>query len=165
MLLFLNQSQGPLGLGADICVGIFQGRGERGHGVLGRGADPAQDHRRAHAIAVDFVVHGRNQRVLQGIDLAVPKGSFVSLIGPSGCGKSTLLKVLAGLVPPSEGNVTVAGECNGRAGLFRRRSCQRALVRPHPAAADKYLRWILEILADGDSRPISGDCNARQGFR
>jgi NitT/TauT family transport system ATP-binding protein len=63
----------------------------------------------ARAIVVDFVVHGRNQRVLQGIDLAVPKGSFVSLIGPSGCGKSTLLKVLAGLVPPSEGNVTVAG--------------------------------------------------------
>jgi NitT/TauT family transport system ATP-binding protein len=63
----------------------------------------------ARAIAVDFVVHGRNQRVLRGIDLAVPKGSFVSLIGPSGCGKSTLLKVLAGLIPPSEGNVTVAG--------------------------------------------------------
>jgi NitT/TauT family transport system ATP-binding protein len=63
----------------------------------------------ARAIAVDFVVHGRNQRVLRGIDLAVPRGSFVSLIGPSGCGKSTLLKVLAGLIPPSEGNVTVAG--------------------------------------------------------
>jgi NitT/TauT family transport system ATP-binding protein len=63
----------------------------------------------ARAIAVDFVVHGRNQRVLRGIDLAVPKGSFVSLIGPSGCGKSTLLKVLAGLIPPSEGDVTVAG--------------------------------------------------------
>ena len=63
----------------------------------------------ARAIAVDFVVHGRNQRVLRGIDLAVPKGSFVSLIGPSGCGKSTLLKVLAGLIAPSEGNVTVAG--------------------------------------------------------
>jgi NitT/TauT family transport system ATP-binding protein len=63
----------------------------------------------ARAIAVDFVVHGRNQRILRGINLAVPKGSFVSLIGPSGCGKSTLLKVLAGLIPPSEGDVTVAG--------------------------------------------------------
>jgi NitT/TauT family transport system ATP-binding protein len=63
----------------------------------------------ARAIAVDFVVHGRNQRILRGINLAVPKGSFVSLIGPSGCGKSTLLKVLAGLITPSEGDVTVAG--------------------------------------------------------
>ena len=66
-------------------------------------------HIAARAIAVDFLVNGRNQRALQGIDLAIPKGSFVSLIGPSGCGKSTLLKVLAGLVAPSEGDVTVAG--------------------------------------------------------
>ena len=47
--------------------------------------------------------------MLQDIELAVPKGSFVSLIGPSGCGKSTLLKVLAGLIPPSPGDVRVAG--------------------------------------------------------
>jgi NitT/TauT family transport system ATP-binding protein len=66
-------------------------------------------HIRARGIAVDFVAAGRRQRVLQGIDLAIPKGSFVTLIGPSGCGKSTLLKVLAGLVVPSEGDVSVAG--------------------------------------------------------
>ena len=47
--------------------------------------------------------------MLQSVDLAVPKGSFVSLIGPSGCGKSTLLKVLAGLIAPAEGSVTVGG--------------------------------------------------------
>jgi len=66
-------------------------------------------HISARALAVDFLVKGHRQRVLEGIDLAIPKGSFVSLIGPSGCGKSTLLKVLAGLVAPSEGTVTVAG--------------------------------------------------------
>ena len=49
------------------------------------------------------------QQVLQNINLSIPKGSFVSLIGPSGCGKSTLLKVLAGLVEPSDGEVTIAG--------------------------------------------------------
>jgi NitT/TauT family transport system ATP-binding protein len=60
-------------------------------------------------VAVDFYIDGRRQRVLQDIDIAVPKGSLVSMIGPSGCGKSTLLKVLAGLVVPTEGTVTVDG--------------------------------------------------------
>jgi NitT/TauT family transport system ATP-binding protein len=68
-----------------------------------------QAHISARNIAVDYRVNGRRQRVLEGIDLAIPKGSFVSFIGPSGCGKSTLLKVLAGLVTPNEGEVTVAG--------------------------------------------------------
>jgi NitT/TauT family transport system ATP-binding protein len=63
----------------------------------------------ARDIVVDFDSEGRRQRVLQAISLAVPKGSFVSLIGPSGCGKSTLLKVLAGLVAPTEGHVAVDG--------------------------------------------------------
>jgi NitT/TauT family transport system ATP-binding protein len=46
---------------------------------------------------------------LDGIDLDVRKGEFVSLIGPSGCGKSTLLRCLAGLDRPSEGILTLNG--------------------------------------------------------
>jgi NitT/TauT family transport system ATP-binding protein len=60
-------------------------------------------------VAVDFTHDGQRQRVLDNISIEIPKGSFVSLIGPSGCGKSTLLKILAGLVRPSEGAVSVAG--------------------------------------------------------
>jgi ABC-type nitrate/sulfonate/bicarbonate transport system ATPase subunit len=53
---------------------------------------------------------GRPPRlVLDRIDLTVEEGQFVSLVGPSGCGKSTLLRVLAGLLPPSEGEVRVHG--------------------------------------------------------
>jgi NitT/TauT family transport system ATP-binding protein len=63
----------------------------------------------ARGIALDFVQGRQRQRVLADIDLAIPKGSFVSLIGPSGCGKSTLLKVIAGLLRPAEGEVSVAG--------------------------------------------------------
>ena len=65
-------------------------------------------HISARGLAVDFSVQGRRQRALNDINLAVPKGSFVSLIGPSGCGKSTLLKVMAGLITPSEGEIRVA---------------------------------------------------------
>jgi NitT/TauT family transport system ATP-binding protein len=73
------------------------------------GSTTAPAHIDARNIAVDFVVEGHRQRVLNDINLLVPKGSFVSLIGPSGCGKSTLLKVLAGLITPTEGQVTVDG--------------------------------------------------------
>ena len=40
---------------------------------------------------------------LDDIDFTVADGEFVSVVGPSGCGKSTLLKILAGLMPASEG--------------------------------------------------------------
>lgn len=43
--------------------------------------------------------------VLDGIDLAVDEGQFVSVIGPSGCGKSTLFALLAGLEPADSGTV------------------------------------------------------------
>jgi len=46
---------------------------------------------------------------LTGIDLAVKKGEFVSLIGHSGCGKSTLLNLIAGLLAPTEGGAILAG--------------------------------------------------------
>src|SRR5690348_5642892 len=72
-------------------------------------ANAAVAHIDARRIAVDFWLEGRRQRVLNEIDIAVPKGSLVSLIGPSGCGKSTLLKVLAGLIVPTEGRVSVEG--------------------------------------------------------
>ncbi|HET8621805.1 MAG TPA: ABC transporter ATP-binding protein [Acidimicrobiales bacterium] len=47
---------------------------------------------------------------LDGVDLEVPAGGFVSLVGVSGCGKSTLLGIVAGLEPPTPGTVTVDGD-------------------------------------------------------
>ena len=47
---------------------------------------------------------------LDGIDLAVSPGEFVSLIGPSGCGKSTLLRLIADLDQPTTGAVSVFGK-------------------------------------------------------
>jgi NitT/TauT family transport system ATP-binding protein len=46
---------------------------------------------------------------LDGVDLTVASGRFVSVVGPSGCGKSTLLNIAAGLMQPSAGHVAVFG--------------------------------------------------------
>ncbi|RJG07095.1 ABC transporter ATP-binding protein [Noviherbaspirillum cavernae] len=47
---------------------------------------------------------------LQGASLSIPAGQFVTVIGTNGAGKSTFLNVLAGVIPVSEGKLTVAGQ-------------------------------------------------------
>jgi len=42
---------------------------------------------------------------LEGVDLGVAEGEFLSVLGPSGCGKSTLLRIIAGLTLPSAGRL------------------------------------------------------------
>src|SRR3990172_7834586 len=44
------------------------------------------------------------------VSLAVAEREFVSLLGPSGCGKSTLLMMVAGVLAPSAGGITIGGE-------------------------------------------------------
>jgi len=46
---------------------------------------------------------------LQQISFSVSEGEFVAIVGPSGCGKSTLLKILAGLLPASQGEACLRG--------------------------------------------------------
>ena len=49
-------------------------------------------------------------KVLEGLSLEVPAGSFEALMGPSGSGKSTMLNLIAGLDRPTEGEVVVGGQ-------------------------------------------------------
>lgn len=69
----------------------------------------------AHALTVeDVYVTFSSKRgqvnALEGIDLNVEHGEFISIAGPSGCGKSTLLKAVAGLTKPSRGAIRLRGE-------------------------------------------------------
>ena len=47
--------------------------------------------------------------VLDGVDLDMPQGGFLTILGPSGCGKSTLLRVVADLLAPLAGEIAVLG--------------------------------------------------------
>jgi len=67
--------------------------------------------------------------ILDSVKMHVAEGEFVSLLGPSGCGKSSLLRLVAGLVSPSDGGVSIRGEPAMR---FRQERHGMALVFQEP---------------------------------
>ena len=56
-------------------------------------------------IETDEVTHA-----LTSVTTTMESGEFISLVGPSGCGKSTMLRLVAGLIPPTTGKLTVNGK-------------------------------------------------------
>jgi heme exporter protein A len=60
--------------------------------------------------------------ILQGIDVTLSAGECLSIIGPNGAGKTTLLRILAGLLRPDWGEITVLGERFGRGSVAARRA-------------------------------------------
>ena len=77
-------------------------------GAPGRGAIVAAGIEHTYRPAGDSA--SRPVVALARTDLMVEPGQFVSLVGPSGSGKTTLLNILAGLLTPTQGQVTITGE-------------------------------------------------------
>jgi putative spermidine/putrescine transport system ATP-binding protein/spermidine/putrescine transport system ATP-binding protein len=61
-----------------------------------------------------------NVIAVDGIDLSVPDGAFVTLLGPSGCGKTTTLRMIAGLETPDDGEVQIKGKRMNEVPIHRR---------------------------------------------
>lgn len=72
--------------------------------------------------AADVGIAFSGQPALENVACEICRGEFVSILGPSGCGKSTFLRMLAGLIAPGAGTLTVAGVSPAEA----RRSLVRA---------------------------------------
>jgi putative ABC transport system ATP-binding protein len=56
-----------------------------------------------------YEIGGETVKALDGVDLTVGRGEYVSLVGPSGSGKTTLFNLIGGLDRPTEGNVLIDG--------------------------------------------------------
>jgi NitT/TauT family transport system ATP-binding protein len=124
--------------------------------------------------------------ILQDVDLTLEEGEVVILLGKSGSGKSTLLRILAGLIPPSAGEVryrgqVVRGPCPGAAMVFQTFALLpwldvlgnvelglKARGMPPAARRDKALRLIDLIGLDGFEsaypRELSGGMRQRVGL-
>jgi NitT/TauT family transport system ATP-binding protein len=80
----------------------------------------------ARSVAMSF---GSGRLALTKISCSIPAGEFVALLGPSGCGKSTFLRLVAGLMSPTDGTLTVGGQ---QPELARREEHRVAFVFQEP---------------------------------
>lgn len=91
---------------------------------------------RISGLRKSFTSDAGTVHVLDGIDLNVETGQFVSVIGPSGCGKSTLFNILAGLIPHDSGEIALDGRTvtnlRGKVGYM----LQRDLLMPWRTVID-----------------------------
>ena len=86
---------------------------------------------------------------LRDINLDFPRGALTSLLGPSGCGKTTLLKIIAGLIPPTSGEVRVNGKVVTRPGPERAFVFQDFALMPW-ATVQRNVAFGLELRGMGE---------------
>ena len=121
--------------------------------------------------------------VLEDFSLDIRKGELITIVGPSGCGKTTILRMLAGLIPPTSGQILIGNrECTAPGAdrgmvfqdfaLFPWRSVRKNVEfgleiaglskEERRERADKYLKIVgLEKFADHRVHELSGGMKQR----
>ena len=94
--------------------------------ILNAMGHPSQPHLYASGLHKSFDTGDGRIHVVDDVTLEVAHGEFISLLGPSGCGKSTLLRLVAGLVEPDSGVITIDGRT------------------PEAAQADREIGYVLQ---------------------
>ena len=86
----------------------------------------------AHNIRLEYYQPRTNTRLvaLDGVNLTIADGEFVSIVGPSGCGKTTFLSVVDGLIPATSGRIMVDGQAVAKPGPDRAVVFQDASLLP-----------------------------------
>ena len=100
-------------------------------------------------LSADYRSHGNRHQVVRDVSFTVPKGSCVALVGESGSGKTTIARAIAGLHPPSGGQIVVGGRAlparaRDRSVEERRRI---AIVFQNPAEALNPLHTVVSAVA------------------
>ena len=102
------------------------------------------------------------RRVVDGVDLSLGAGDCLALFGPNGAGKTTLLRMLAGLLAPTSGSVTIAGvavrstpEARAAVGLISHQSMLYA-----PLSARENVEFAARLYGVRDARRAALDALA-----
>lgn len=125
------------------CMIVRTVRRARGPRLFWYGTDMAD------AIRIDSVVKRYGDKVaVDGLSLAVADGELFAFLGPNGAGKTTTIKMIAGLLMPHEGSVSVCGHRMGTDGLVAK--AQLAYVPDQPFLYEKltgreFLHFVAEM--------------------
>ncbi|WP_431304147.1 ABC transporter ATP-binding protein [Sediminicoccus sp. BL-A-41-H5] len=114
--------------------------------------------RRLGAPVREEIVHA-----VDGVSLSIRKGEVVGLVGESGCGKSTLGRVVAGIMPPSEGSVMWRGtDVNALTGAAKKEAQLRAqMIFQDPYASLNPRMKVQDIVGEA---PLVHGITTRAGF-